>query len=63
MIYESTLVVRMGCSVEQVCPKPMIAQMRKKLIDWQLGDTKGKPIEEIRKIRDTIEKNMRELSV
>ena len=62
IIDEASLVVMMCCSVQQVCPKPMIAQMKKKLIDWQVGDTIGKPIEEIRGIRDMSEKNTREIS-
>src|SRR6266581_5032131 len=55
MIEKASLVVTMGCSVEEVCPRPMIAQMQKKLIDWHLEDPKGKPIERVREIRDEIE--------
>jgi arsenate reductase (thioredoxin) len=61
MIDRASLVVTMGCSVEEVCPKPMLAQMQKKLVDWDLPDPKGKSIEELRKIRDTIEKKVSEL--
>jgi protein-tyrosine-phosphatase len=61
MIMEASLVVTMGCSVEEACPKPMLAQMQKKLVDWDLPDTKGKPIEEVRKIRDEIEKRVDKL--
>ena len=42
MVNEADLVVTMGCSVEEVCPRPMIAQMQKKLRDWHLDDPKGK---------------------
>lgn len=62
MIGEADLVVTMGCSVEEACPKPMLAQMQKKLVDWDLPDPKGKPIEEVRKIRDEIERRVNELS-
>ena len=62
MIEKASLVVTMGCSVEEVCPRPMIAQMQKKLIDWHLEDPKGKPIGEIRKIRDEIESRVEELA-
>ena len=62
MIDEAGLVVTMGCSVEEVCPRPMLAKMRKKLIDWRLEDPKGKPIDEVRKIRDDIERRVIELS-
>ncbi len=54
--------ITMGCSVAEVCPKPMLAQMQKKLIDWNLPDPKGKPIEKVREIRDEIERKVAELS-
>ncbi len=62
MIQRADTVVTMGCSVEQVCPKPMVAQMQKKLVDWHLEDPKGKSIEEVRAIRDEIEHRVRELA-
>jgi arsenate reductase (thioredoxin) len=62
MIDHADLVITMGCSVEEVCPKPMLAQMQKKLTDWALPDPKGKPIEEVRKIRDEIENRVVELA-
>jgi protein-tyrosine-phosphatase len=62
MIKDATLVVTMGCSVEEACPRPMLAQMQKKLIDWNLEDPKGKPIEKVREIRDDIERRVVELS-
>ncbi len=61
MIDRAGLVITMGCSVEEVCPKPMLAQMQKKLIDWDLPDPKGKPVAEVRKIRDEIEKRVSKL--
>jgi len=62
MISEASLVVTMGCSVEEVCPKPMLAQMQKKLVDWGLKDSKGKPLSEVREIRDEIERIVLELA-
>lgn len=62
MINEASLVVTMGCSVEEACPKPMLAQLQKKLADWNLPDPKGKPLAGVRKIRDEIEKRVMELS-
>src|SRR5271169_1643824 len=62
MINKATLVVTMGCSVEEVCPRPMLAKMQKKLVDWDLEDPKGKTIEEVRKIRDDIERRVIGLS-
>jgi arsenate reductase (thioredoxin) len=62
LIDKADLVVTMGCSVEEVCPRPMLAKMQKKLVDWNLSDPKGRPIEEVRKIRDDIERRVIDLS-
>jgi arsenate reductase (thioredoxin) len=62
MIDEAGLVVTMGCSVEEVCPRPMLAKMQKKLVDWHLEDPKGKPIDAVRKIRDETERKVAELT-
>jgi len=62
MINEASLVVTMGCSVEEACPRPMLAQLQKKLVDWNLPDPNGKSIAGVRKIRDEIEKRVMELS-
>jgi len=40
----------------------MLAQMQKKLIDWHLEDPKGKPIDEVQRIRGEIERRVVELS-
>jgi arsenate reductase (thioredoxin) len=61
MIKHASLVVTMGCSIEEACPKPIIAQMQKKLIEWHLDDPKGRPLEEVREIRDEIESKVAEL--
>jgi len=62
LIRDARLVVTMGCSIEEACPKPIVAQMQKKLIEWYLEDPKGKPLGEVRKIRDEIESKVRDLS-
>ena len=54
MIDDVDYVVTMGCSVEQICPKPLIVKMQKKLLDWHIEDPKGKPIEGARRIRNQI---------
>jgi len=56
MIEDADYVVTMGCRVETVCPKPLIVKLEKKLLNWHIDDPKGKPIEEVRKIRAQIEK-------
>ncbi len=62
MIERASLVITMGCSIEEACPKPIIAQMQKKLIEWHLEDPKGKTLGEVRKIRDEVENKVAELS-
>jgi len=62
MIDQSDMVITMGCSVEKVCPRPMLERMNKKLVDWGLEDPKGKPLPEVRKIRNEIERRVDELS-
>jgi protein-tyrosine-phosphatase len=61
MIGEADLVVTMGCSVEEVCPRPLVQQMEKKLVDWHIEDPKGKPLEQVRQIRAQIESKVMEL--
>jgi len=62
MIDSADLVITMGCSVEKVCPRPMLERMNKKLVDWNLEDPKGKPLPEVRKIRNEIERRVDELA-
>jgi len=61
MIEAADYVVTMGCRVEDVCPKPLIVRMEKKLVDWHIEDPKGKRIEDVRKIRSEIEDRVIEL--
>jgi protein-tyrosine-phosphatase len=61
MIEDADYVVTMGCRVENVCPKPLIVKLDKKLLDWHIDDPKGEPIEEVRKIRAQIENQVIEL--
>jgi len=62
MIDNADLVITMGCSVEKVCPRPMLERMNKKLVDWNLEDPKSKPLPEVRKIRNEIERRVDELA-
>jgi protein-tyrosine-phosphatase len=61
MIREADLVVTMGCSVQEVCPKPLAEQMEKKVADWDIEDPKGKRVEEVKKIASEIENKVLEL--
>jgi len=62
VIDDADVVITMGCSVEKVCPRPMLERMNKKLLDWALEDPKGKPLLEVRRIRNEIERRVEELA-
>lgn len=57
MAEEADKIITMGCSVEKFCPAPLL----KNVTDWALEDPKGKPIEQVRQIRDQIEKRVQQL--
>ena len=57
MVRNADRTVTMGCSVEEVCPAPLLGNV----VDWGLEDPKGKPIEKVREIRDEIETKVRKL--
>lgn len=57
MIRDSEHIVNMGCMDKNFCPTIFLP----KVIEWNLPDPKGKPIEDVRKIRDEIEKRIKEL--
>lgn len=51
-------VITMGCyEAEGICPAPLYRDA----VDWNIEDPKGKPVEEVRRIRDEIEKRVKEL--
>ena len=52
---EMDYLVTMGC--EEVCP----AVPAKKIIEWQIPDPKGKPIDEVRSIRNLLEAKVKML--
>jgi protein-tyrosine-phosphatase len=54
---EADMVVTMGCGAEEFCP----ATFLEKVTDWGIEDPKGKTIEEVRKIRDEIERRVKAL--
>lgn len=57
MVQDADLIVTMGCNDNGICPGPFF----KPTIDWKLEDPKGKPIEEVREIRDDIEQRVQKL--
>ncbi len=58
MIDEADLVVTMGCSVEEVCPRPLLNRLKKNSIDWHIDDPKGKTVDEVGRICDEIEEKV-----
>jgi len=52
---EMDYLVTMGC--EETCP----AVLAKKIIEWEIPDPKGKPVDEARRIRDMLEVKVRML--
>jgi arsenate reductase len=52
---EMDYLITMGC--EETCP----AVPARKIIEWQIPDPKGKPIDEIRRIRDMLEAKVKAL--
>ena len=55
MILEADLAITMGCG-EDACPV-----VPNELRDWQIDDPHGKPIEEVRVIRDEIQRRVKAL--
>jgi arsenate reductase (thioredoxin) len=60
MMEKADRAITMGCGVEESCPASFAPTE-----DWQLDDPEGRPLDEVRKIRDDIrarvEKLVREL--
>jgi arsenate reductase (thioredoxin) len=58
MVQAADRVITMGCAVDEAaCPAIRYTGVE----DWGLPDPKGKPIEEVRQIRDEIERRIEEL--
>ena len=57
MIRNSSNIVNMGCMEKESCPTLFLQN----LLDWNIEDPKGKPIEKVREIRDEIDQRVREL--
>jgi protein-tyrosine-phosphatase len=57
MMHSSDPILNMGCMDKSFCPTLFLP----KIIEWNLPDPKGKSIEEIRDIRDEIEKKVKKL--
>jgi arsenate reductase (thioredoxin) len=58
LMRNSTKIVNMGCMDKTFCPTLFIPN----LIDWGIEDPKGNSIEQVREIRDDIEKRVKHLA-
>ena len=58
MIRGATVRVNMGCIDKESCPTLFIHN----LVDWNIEDPKGEPIEKVREVRDNIEQRVRQLA-
>jgi arsenate reductase (thioredoxin) len=58
MMRNSDKIINMGCVDKNFCPTLFIP----KVIDWGIEDPKDKPIEQVREIRDEIERRIKELA-
>jgi arsenate reductase (thioredoxin) len=58
MMRNSDKIINMGCMEKNFCPTLFIP----KVIDWGIEDPKGKSIEQVREIRDEIERRIKELA-
>jgi arsenate reductase len=58
MIRNSDKIINMGCMEKNFCPTLFIP----KVIDWGIEDPKDKQIEQVREIRDAIERRIKELA-
>ncbi|MBV9177531.1 MAG: hypothetical protein JO327_13870 [Nitrososphaeraceae archaeon] len=59
MIRNAAIRVNMGCMEKEACPALFIHH---NLVEWNIEDPKGKPLEKVRKIRDDIEQRVRQLA-
>lgn len=57
MILQSSRIINMGCMDKESCPTLFVQSV----LDWKIPDPKGKSLDDVRKIRDLIEKRIREL--
>lgn len=56
MIEQAGLVVLTDASLRQALDKNLAKKMKKKLVEWSIPDPQGKSLEDIRLIRDQIQR-------
>ena len=58
MIRDAAVRVNMGCMDKEACPALFIHN----LVEWNIEDPKGRPIEKVREIRDDIKQRVKQLA-
>lgn len=53
--------VQMDCLITMGCEETCPAVLAKKIIEWEIPDPKGKPVDEVRRIRDVLESKVKML--
>jgi arsenate reductase len=56
MMEAADRVISMGCGVQESCPASMVP-----MEDWGIDDPEGRPVEDVRRIRDEIRKRVEKL--
>jgi arsenate reductase len=57
VIQNAAIIVNMGCMGKESCPTLFLHN----LIDWNIEDPKGKSVDQVREIRDEIERRVKDL--
>ena len=57
MIAEAEKIITMGCEAADFCPARLLPRVE----DWMIEDPKGKTVDQLRAIRDTIHERVKEL--
>jgi protein-tyrosine-phosphatase len=60
MIDQASIIINMGCMDNDSCPSTLF---KKKMVDWGIEDPVGKPIDEVRRIRDIIKRKVSDLII
>jgi len=57
IVAEAENIITMGCEASDFCPAGFLSTVK----DWSIEDPKGKTLDEIRSIRDTIHDHVKQL--
>lgn len=57
MVKQASKIINMGCMDKESCPSLFVNNV----IDWAIADPRGKSLDDVRKIRNLVEKKVLEL--